>query len=180
MKESEKIYAEAAEIRAKATEYADKAFLYFAAACTVAVLGTFVSVVVFIGWYIETSMGGKAASPAVQWCYAGMLTLAAVMLVFIVMTLWVLFDARRKRLAAIALHAEATITEAEEAEIERQKLARKQMAEFEEAERVKREGAATAAQRVAKAVQETRDERRVERTDGKNKPGGSAGRFKEV
>lgn len=173
MKESERLFEDAAELRTRSVEYSDKAFLSFASAMTIAVLGGFISLVVLIGWYIETAMGGRAASALVQWIYAGILTLAAVMLAFIGVMLWQLFISRRKRASAAVLHTEAQAVEKEELEILRQKAERKKMAEAAEAH-------AAAAQRVAKTVQETRDERRVERTDGKNKPGGSAGRVKEV
>jgi hypothetical protein len=173
MRESERLFGDATELRTRSVEYSDKAFLSFIIAMATAVLGGFIGLVVFMGWYIDTSMGGRAASAEVQWSYAGILTLAAVMLAFIGVTVWQLFVARRKRLSAMDLHTEAQAVEKEELEILRQKAERKKMAEAAEAH-------AAAAQRVAKAVQETRDERRVERTDGKNKPGGSAGRVKEV
>lgn len=180
---SEAIFAQAEKLREQVAKLDDKLTKDILGGVVFAILGTFCSVLTLLSWYFEKEMGGDKAGLAVQVPYYGVWAVMALVLGFTTSALVYVFRIPVLKKRANAAQNLAERLEKSEQEMQLKKAAQKLAAEAgakakaaSDASLISQKIETTEqmqASRVAKAVQETRDERRQEKTDGRKGPRGT-------
>lgn len=185
-KVSDDLRVRAAELRADAARKDDKSAIVVASVALICVIGTFATVITLASWYVENSMGGENASVQVKAVIVAMYVAAVVAAGLLALSGWYLVAAGLTRKAALVQIRAADQMDQDQAEKDRAKEIARSAAEA--GAKLAEQYKAAQAERVAKAVQDTRDELRTQQgrpsveqqrnSERGNNPGGTSGKGK--
>jgi len=189
---SEQLRRQAAEDMGKVASLDDKAFALAGLATIVAVLIGYAGFVAFAGEWIDLAWTETSRPAAVEITYNVLVIVGGFIWAMLAASAWMLYRVTKLRKGAKALLMQAAEVETQEKALAAKKAETAKAAEVSEVQRITQKRLeeqrqleeaeladhafrkAEQAQRVAKAVQDTRVERQGRDSGGSNKPGGTS------